>query len=316
MATLQELKTALRNAHNAGDTKAAQRIATMIATEQALAIGDAAGTAPSRQFIGQSIPQAITAPIELAATALTGGTTGMLGLGAGALAGVFESIRNGTFGTSVGAMAAERRAMEGSQRYTYAPRTELAKRALQAFGEVAEAAKLAPVPVTAVPQALAQPAIQQARAQGAMRRAQGQMRELARTRQEGVDAVVEGGSLPLIHGSPSAGLALDSVQIVREGQKQGKQGRKYGGFYLSPVSDLASAEGYARMGDGTPTIYNVNIKEGTKVLQKEGDITRLSESYIQQLTTEGYGLVVGKDPRGRTEYVVIDKNAIESMQSR
>jgi disulfide oxidoreductase YuzD len=170
MATLQELKTALRTAHNAGDTKAAQRIANMIATEQAMAIADSAAPAapapaqPQRQFIGQSIPQAITAPIELAATALTGGTTGMLGFGAGALAGVLESIRNGTFGTSVGAMAAERRAMEGSQRYTYAPRTELAKRALQAFGEAAEAAKLAPVPVTAVPQALAQGAVQQARA--------------------------------------------------------------------------------------------------------------------------------------------------------
>ena len=172
MATLQELKTALRTAHNAGDTKAAQRIANMIATEQAMAIADSAAPAapapapaqPQRQFIGQSIPQAITAPIELAAAALTGGTTGMLGFGAGALAGVLESIRNGTFGTSVGSMAAERRAMEGSQRYTYAPRTELAKRALQAFGEAAEAAKLAPVPVTAVPQALAQGAVQQARA--------------------------------------------------------------------------------------------------------------------------------------------------------
>jgi hypothetical protein len=325
MATLPELKTALRNAHNAGDTKAAQRIANMIATEQALAIADSAGPAapapapaqPQRQFIGQSIPQAITAPIELAATGLTGATTGVLGYGAGGVAGLLESIRNGTYGTSVGGNLMAQRAMEGLQRYTYQPRTELAQQALQTVGEAAEAAKLAPVPVTAVPQALAQGAVQQARTQfGGMRRSQGQMRELARTRQEGVDAVVEGGSLPLIHGSPSAGLALDSVQIVREGQKQGKQGRKYGGFYLSPVSDLASAEGYARMGDGTPTIYNVNIKEGTKVLQKEGDITRLSESYIQQLTNEGYGLVVGKDPRGRTEYVVIDKNAIESLQAR
>jgi hypothetical protein len=145
---------------------------------------------------------------------------------------------------------------------------------------------------------------------------QGQMRELTRARQDGVDAVVEGGSLTLIHGSTSADLALDNVQIVREGQKQGKKGRKYGGFYVSPVSDLEAAEGYARMGEGTPTIYNVNIREGTKVLQKEGDITRLSEDYIRQLINEGYGLVVGTDPRGRTEYVVIDKNAIESLQTR
>jgi hypothetical protein len=170
MATLPELKTALRNAHNAGDTKAAQRIANMIATEQAMAIADSAGPAapapaqPQRQFIGQSIPQAITAPIELLATALTGPTTGVLGYGAGGVAGILESIRNGTYGTSVGANAAARRAMEGLQRYTYQPRTELAQQALQTVGEVAEAAKLAPVPVTAVPQALAQGAVQQARA--------------------------------------------------------------------------------------------------------------------------------------------------------
>ena len=172
MATLPELKTALRNAHNAGDTKAAQRIANMIATEQALAIADSAGPAapapapaqPQRQFIGQSIPQAITAPIELAATGLTGATTGVLGYGAGGVAGLLESIRNGTYGTSVGGNLMAQRAMEGLQRYTYQPRTELAQQALQTVGEVAEAAKLAPVPVTAVPQALAQGAVQQARA--------------------------------------------------------------------------------------------------------------------------------------------------------
>ena len=139
--------------------------------EQAMAIADAAGPAlalaqpqPQRQFIGQSIPQAITAPIELAATGLTGGTTGMLGLGAGTVAGLLESIRNGTYGTSVGGNLMAQRAMEGLQRYTYQPRTELAQQVLQTVGEVAEAAKLAPVPVTAVPQALAQGAVQQARA--------------------------------------------------------------------------------------------------------------------------------------------------------
>ena len=137
--------------------------------EQAMAIADAAGPAPApaqpqpqRQFIGQSIPQAITAPIELLATTLTGGTTGLLGYGAGGLAGILESIRNGTYGTSVGANAAAQRAMEGLQRYTYQPRTELAQQALQTVGEFAEAAKLAPVPVTAVPQALARGAVQQA----------------------------------------------------------------------------------------------------------------------------------------------------------
>ena len=135
----------------------------------------------------------------------------------------------------------------------------------------------------------------------------------ATVRQDGTDAVIEGGSLTLIHGSPNANLTLDQIQIVRDGQKQGKKGRKYGGFYLSPVEDVSFAEGYANMDEGTPTVYEVRVRQGTKVLQKEGDITRLSEAYITELLAQGYGVVVGKDPRGRTEYAVIDKNALESM---
>ena len=136
--------------------------------EQAMAATDLpvapAPAAAQPQFIGQSIPQVITAPIELAATGLTGATTGLLGYAAGAGAGLMESIRNGTYGTRVGGQQMAQRAMQGLERYTYAPRTQMAQEALQAVGEFAEEAKLAPVPVTAVPQALAQGAVQQARA--------------------------------------------------------------------------------------------------------------------------------------------------------
>lgn len=122
--------------------------------DQAMAATDmpaapAAAPAPQREFIGQSIPQAITAPIELAATGITGATTGMLGYAAGAGAGLIESIRNGTYGTRVGGQQMAQRAMQGLERYTYAPRTQMAQEALQAVGEFAEEAKLAPVPVTA-----------------------------------------------------------------------------------------------------------------------------------------------------------------------
>ena len=127
---------------------------------------DQAAPAPQREFIGQSIPQAITAPIELAATGVTGATTGMLGYAAGAGAGLIESIRNGTYGTRVGGQQMAQRAMQGLERYTYAPRTQMAQEALQAVGELAEEAKLAPVPVTAVPQTLAVPAARAAQAAG------------------------------------------------------------------------------------------------------------------------------------------------------
>ena len=136
-------------------------------------------------------------------------------------------------------------------------------------------------------------------------------------REDGTSGRVSGDGLVIVHGSNSDTMTPESIQIVRaNGQKQGKKGRVYGGFYGTSEMDAAQAEGYAGMGEGTPTIYDVRIKPGTGVLNKTGDVTRLSESYINELVGQGYGLVVGTDPRGRTEYVVIDKNAIESMGKR
>lgn len=123
--------------------------------------------------------------------------------------------------------------------------------------------------------------------------------------------------MTIVHGSGNPNLTADDIQIIRpEGQKQGKKGRVYGGFYGTRAEDAAQAEGYAGMMGGTPTVYDVNIKPGTKVFRKEGDITRLSENTINDLLSKGYGVVVGTDPRGRTEYAVIDKNAIAGLKQR
>ncbi len=92
--------------------------------------------------------------------------------------------------------------------------------------------------------------------------------------------------------------------------------RVYGGFYGTSEQDAHQAQAYADMMGGTPTLYDVKIKPGTKVLHKQGDITRLSESYINELVSQGYGVVTGTDPRGQTEHVVIDKSAVASMAPR
>lgn len=137
---------------------------------------------------------------------------------------------------------------------------------------------------------------------------------LVPARQDGTNSVVPDSGMTILHGSGNANLTADGVQIIRQGQKQGKKGRTYGGLYGTSESDIAQAEGYASMMGGEATLYNIRVRPGTKVLNKVGDITRLSEKYINELVSQGYGVVVGKDPRGRTEYVVIDTNAIESMQ--
>lgn len=126
--------------------------------------------------------------------------------------------------------------------------------------------------------------------------------------------VVPENGLSLLHGSGRSDLSPAAVEIIREsGQKQGKKGRVYGGLYLTDAAHAEQAAEYAKMLGGAPTVYDVVVKPGTKILRKSGDITRLSKADIEKWVGEGYGLVVGKDPRGRTEYVVIDKAAIESM---
>lgn len=136
-------------------------------------------------------------------------------------------------------------------------------------------------------------------------------------RTDGLTAIVPDDGMTIVHGSGNPKLTAEDIQIIRTaGQKQGKKGRVYGGLYGTAQQDADQAAGYAGMGGGTPTLYDVAIKPGTKVLNKNGDVTRLSESYIDDLEKQGYGLVTGKDPRGRTEFAVISKDAIEDFSPR
>ncbi|MEE9710112.1 PLxRFG domain-containing protein [Aeromonas caviae] len=157
--------------------------------------------------------------------------------------------------------------------------------------------------------------VQQAQAQqGAVK--QPSSNSAQQDRQDGKTEIAQNGMV-IVHGSGNPGMSEQDIHIVRaSGQKQGKNGRVYGGFYGTSEQDAHQAQAYADMMGGTPTLYDVKIKPGTKVLHKQGDITRLSESYINELVSQGYGVVTGTDPRGQTEHVVIDKSAVASMAPR
>jgi hypothetical protein len=120
-----------------------------------------------------------------------------------------------------------------------------------------------------------------------------------------------------LHGSSNPNLTLDAVEIIRSsGQRQAKRGRVYGGFYMTSANDLKQALGYANMGGNKGFLYDVVIRPGTMILRKDGDITRLSPDDIKKWVDEGYGVVAGKSPLGQTEYVVIDKSVIQSLELR
>lgn len=118
--------------------------------------------------------------------------------------------------------------------------------------------------------------------------------------------------LPDLYHGGRKGMSIKDIKIIREsGQKQGKKGRVYGGFYAT--SKLDEAQGYADMTDGA-TIYRVQLRPDAKVEKKDGDVTRLSAQTISDYRSRGVDVVVGKDPRGRTEYVIINEAAIAGLQ--
>lgn len=124
----------------------------------------------------------------------------------------------------------------------------------------------------------------------------------------------EPAGIRLYHGSPNQALSLDDVQIIGgEGRKQGKKGRSYGGFYAADESSITDAEGYA--GEGGK-VYAVDLKPDAVMEEKQGDITRLSEQTINEYRARGVDVVKGKDPRGRTEYAIINRDAIVRIADR
>jgi hypothetical protein len=125
------------------------------------------------------------------------------------------------------------------------------------------------------------------------------------------------GGLRLVHGSPNADLTLDDIVVEpRADTKQGKGKTQFGGFYASSEERLSDAEGYANMGGKPGAVFNVDLSPGAVVVPYTGDITRISKDTMEAQRAAGADVLVGKDVRGRTEYVVINKDAIQNFARR
>ncbi len=118
---------------------------------------------------------------------------------------------------------------------------------------------------------------------------------------------------PLYHGG-RRGLSAEDVEIVREpgATKQGKKGRVYGGFYAT--ANPEEAQGYAEMAGEGNTVYEVELRPDAVVERKDGDITRLTPKQIEEYRARGVDVVVGTDVRGRTEYAVVNKDAVAGLR--
>jgi hypothetical protein len=116
----------------------------------------------------------------------------------------------------------------------------------------------------------------------------------------------------LLHGSPNNNLTLNQIQVFNpSGSKQNKKGRIYGGFYTTHPSDINQAKKYA---GPSGSVYKININPNAKIIKKDGDITRLSSDTINQYLSNGYDIINGSDPRGYSEYAIINTDIIQTIE--
>lgn len=149
MATMQQLETALINAHEAGDAAAARELAAVIKRNREDIANQIPGAdvqesiqRPAETAIGQDIVGAGETALALG----TGATTGTIGMIGGTLYGMSQQLLSGNFGTQQAADAVEQAASQGQEALTYAPRTQAGQEQTQAVGEVlAPLAAVAPM---------------------------------------------------------------------------------------------------------------------------------------------------------------------------
>jgi hypothetical protein len=123
--------------------------------------------------------------------------------------------------------------------------------------------------------------------------------------------------LRLVHGSTNPDLTIDDIVVEpRAGTKQGKGKAQFGGFYASSEERLSDAEGYAAMGSSPGAVFNVDLVPNAVISPYNKDITRISKEEIEEQRAAGVDVLTGKDPRGRTEYVIINKAAIQDFTRR
>ena len=97
--------------------------------------------------------------------------------------------------------------------------------------------------------------------------------------------------MAIVHGSGNPGTSEQDIQIVRAGgQKQGKRAVSMVVFYGTSEQDAHTLSLRRYDGRHAHPGTMLEIKPGTKRVAQAGDITSPSESYINELVSQGYGV--------------------------
>lgn len=108
------------------------------------------------------------------------------------------------------------------------------------------------------------------------------------------------------HGGLSENFDFSNLDVLRPAMRQQKRGRNYAGFYMYDQANKTNAFKY---GDGYA--HGINLKSDAKVAEYPDITDRLSQETLQEYIDKGYDVLKGKDVRGRTEYILLNKNAIQ-----
>ena len=117
-------------------------------------------------------------------------------------------------------------------------------------------------------------------------------------------------TISFYHGGLNEDFDINNLDITRPAQKQQKKGRNYAGFYMYDESQKSGAETYS---DQTgKALHRFDIDANANILEL-GNIERLTQEQILQYKEQGYDLLKGTDVRGRTEYVLLNKDVVKNV---
>lgn len=123
-------------------------------------------------------------------------------------------------------------------------------------------------------------------------------------------------NLVFYHGGLEENFDFNNLDPFRLAQKQNKKGKNYAGFYMYSELNKDGAVHYAKQQndlDNTNNkgIYKIEIDPNARVLELEqGSILRLTQEELEYYQSLGYDLIAGKNYLGKTEYVLLNKDAI------
>ena len=111
------------------------------------------------------------------------------------------------------------------------------------------------------------------------------------------------------HGGLDSDFNFADLNVLRLASKQAKRGKDYAGFYMYDSSNQPGAFGYG-MGEA----HGIKIADNAKVFNANFNTERLSVNELMNYQNQGYDLIKGQNVFGEPEYILLNKDAIESSK--